>query len=123
MKIFYILLLFVTTSAVLYGCNQDDVLKQAYNDLKITENLDNVTDDIYLPDSLYGVSITWLTSDANVISSYGNVMRTNKDKFVILTAILEYEDSFLSKDFVITVIKQVEKTKLEIGRASCRERV
>lgn len=113
MKIFYILLLFVTTSAVLYGCNQDDVLKQAYKDLKITENLDNVTDDIYLPDSLYGVSITWLTSDANVISSYGNVMRTNKDKFVILTAILEYEDSFLSKDFVITVIKQVEKTKLE----------
>ncbi|MDD5183529.1 MAG: hypothetical protein PHU02_05110, partial [Bacilli bacterium] len=113
MKIVNSLLLFIIISLTLFGCSEQDILKQVYNDLEIVEDLDNITEDINLPSSLYDVKIIWQTSDANVISSYGNVMRATKDKVVILTATFEFEGRFLSKDFVLNVLKQNEKTKLE----------
>lgn len=113
MKRIYSLLLLILATFTLAGCFEQDILKQAYNDLDIVEEADNITKDIYLPDSLYDVKIIWQTSDANVISSFGNVIRASKDKQVILTATFEYENRFLSKDFELTVLKQREKTKLE----------
>lgn len=113
MKKVYSFLLFILALLILSGCKEEDLLKQAYNDLEISEDLNNIKEDIYLPNSLYEVKISWQTSDSNVISSYGNVMRASSNKRVVLTAVFEYENRFLSKDFQLIVLKNEEKTKLE----------
>lgn len=55
----------------------------------------------------YGSTITWYSSNEDVISTDGTITRLNKDVEVILTAKISYEDITISKEFKLTVLNNL----------------
>lgn len=94
----------------------EDALNVAYENLTFdslsTQAIDDVSDNLYLPSKgLYDTEITWSSSNTDVISDTGIVTRgTNPeaDDKVTLTATLELDGVKMTKEFDITVVRQLE---------------
>lgn len=82
-------------------------VQSAKNELTI-ENKDSIRSKIPLPYNVGGnVSITWKSSNSNVISNDGSVFRPSKDEQAItltLTAVLTYKNYSTTKDIEVTVL-------------------
>lgn len=77
----------------------------------------NLIEDVTLPSTIDGISITWQTSNATNITSSGAVTRPAENDGnvdVTLTAILSYNEISLEKEFVFTVI-DLSHTVVYIG--------
>ncbi len=68
-------------------------------------------EDIELPTALGSKSVTWTTSDENVISSDGKVTRGSEDKSAVLTAYVDGEEK---ASFEIKVLKAAEQVNDEV---------
>lgn len=73
------------------------------------KDMDKITGSISLPTKgKKGSTITWSSSDENVVKTTGKVTRpTDADKKVTLTATIQYEEVTDTKEFKITVLKGV----------------
>lgn len=89
-----------------------DILKVAEEKLSIAEDLSKVTSNLTLPTLLEnGVTVSWESSDTNVISTDGKVTRPEfgqGNKEVTLTATLTKGEATSKKEFKITVIEKQE---------------
>ena len=78
------------------------------------DNSENVTRDIELPEIIEGVSITWESSNPEIIDSTGKVTRTNDtDIFITLTASITVNDFVKKKSFDLTVIRKRTETPID----------
>lgn len=73
----------------------------------------NVSEDIALPTThpILGTTISWTTSDENIISEDGTVTRYVFDRYVELSCTIEYESKILQKNYWFTV-KALDTTKM-----------
>src|SRR5690554_671239 len=114
-------IIMLVLSLVLIACgggtqnNEADVqsVLQAKEALSIgfigNDNEDHVIYDVSLIESgIMGVSITWESSDTDVISVAGVVTRPSVDTTVTLTATLTKGDAFDTKEFDLVVIGTAE---------------
>ncbi len=110
-KIFYSLVAILVTIS-LYGCIEAEVdyLVNAYNDLTIQGDLNNIVDDVNLTTSIDEVLITWSSSNDLVITTLGEVNRQDTDTTVVLTAQLEYQEVTKEKEFTLKVIAKATES-------------
>lgn len=94
------------------NCSVD--IKKILDEINII-NADYIRGNIYLPASMGGASITWTSSNCNVISDKkigklapGVVTRLKEDTRVILTATVTLGDEVASKDIEVCVLKKPE---------------
>lgn len=94
------------------NCSVD--IKKILDEINII-NADYIRGNIYLPASIGGASITWTSSNCNVISDKkigklapGVVTRLKEDTRVILTATVTLGDEVASKDIEVCVLKKPE---------------
>ena len=73
------------------------------------KDMDKITGSVSLPTKgKKGSTITWHSSDENVVKTTGKVIRpTDADKKVVLTATIQYGEVTDTKEFEITVLKGV----------------
>lgn len=111
--------LFVLLAAfTLVACGKEsdaELVAAAKEELKVQftvsgDSVHGVTGKLVLRNKLGDVSITWESSNPEVISVAGNVVQTDKDEEVTLTANLKLNDETDSKKFVV-VVKAKEETK------------
>ncbi|MFI3328974.1 MAG: immunoglobulin-like domain-containing protein [bacterium] len=115
MKKLFLGLVTILVSLSLFGCNSEpqvDFLKEAYDDLTIEGDLNNVVDDIELTTKINEVVIIWSSSNVDVISITGEVTRPSVDTTVLLTAELEYNNETKEKEFNLKVIAQTNDSVL-----------
>ena len=96
--------------------SQDDVTDLYNNYLdrkagKISEtelslNVGYVTSDIDLLEEWNGNSITWTTSDSDVVTSEGKITRTSENKEATLTANFNDGENDVEKEFKLVVLKE-----------------
>lgn len=91
-------------------------IQEDYNDLRIATS--GVISDLELPlkGSKYGSTITWASSNTDVITNDGKVTRPvsgEKDAEVTLTATLTYNEETLTKKFTVTVKAESEMSDIE----------
>lgn len=68
-----------------------------------------VTTSVGLPfDDISGASLTWVSSNTDVITDSGAVIRPKSDTQVTLTLTMSRGDAQVSRDFVLTVLKKGE---------------
>ncbi len=81
----------------------------AYSKLKIGfaegNDANSVTSDITLCTELEGATITWISTDPDVISDTGAVTRSDETKNVSLKAVIQCNDYSMEADFTVRVIK------------------
>ena len=94
------------------NCSVD--IKKILDEINII-NADYIRGNIYLPASMGGASITWTSSNCNVISDKkigklapGVVTRLKEETRVILTATVTLGDEVASKDIEVCVLKKPE---------------
>lgn len=88
-----------------------DVIKQANADLS------NVLTDLYLPAKWNDTTLSWSSSNSNVISSSGSVSRQSADTSVTLTLTITRGSSSDSKTFSLTVKGTTDPDEQEIAGA------
>lgn len=76
--------------------------------ISVTENIDLPT-----TDETYGGTITWKSSNPNIVSTSGVVKRQSTSKTVILTAIVEIDGMKATKEF--TVVVEAKKSSTSGG--------
>lgn len=73
----------------------------------IGDSIDEVTDDLSLPtEGMYNTVITWSSSNENIISNSGVVIRPQETIQITLTATIELNSASITKEFVLTVIDE-----------------
>jgi len=106
-KIFMILLMSVFLIG-LAGCNEvpaieTPIIETVKTELTIDEELDEVT----LPTEIDGVTISWQSSKANLITNDGIIIKPAVDTTTSLTATLTYEDRVMTKIFDVVILGDV----------------
>lgn len=91
-----------------YGERKESNAQKAATALTgIATDADNVTSDITLPssvESFENVTVSWTSSDTDVISNTGTVTRADEDKNITMTAKLtDSENYVIYKEFEVTV--------------------
>lgn len=95
-----------------------DYLTYVYYHLSLG-NLSAVTNDLTLPttfENIDGLTISWESSDDNVIDNEGKVTRPaagEDDAVVILTATISYNGQTKTKEFEVTVLAETEEAEIE----------
>ncbi len=92
-----------------FCCYFDDLgkVKYAADKLEIDADLDNVTDDLPLPEKgEFDAEIEWSSDDTSTVSDNGAVTRGGTDTDVTLTASVTIGEDTVTKDFEITVLKK-----------------
>ena len=100
----------------------EEKLEEAKEDLELEQD-DDITMDIYLPDSKYEADITWESDNEDIIDNEGNVTRPDygeQDTEVTLTANLEVWDAEDTKEFVLEVpeVEQTNNQRIEEAKES-----
>ena len=92
----------ITTGTIVVdkALNDADPIEMAKEALNLANS---AVDDIFLAKTLYGVNITWSSSNTSIISTTGKVTRQSTDKTVTLTATLRKGDAIDTKTFTVTV--------------------
>ncbi|MDI6721246.1 MAG: hypothetical protein QMD85_02555, partial [Candidatus Aenigmarchaeota archaeon] len=80
-------------------------------------NSDNISRDLYLPLKWNDTSLTWSTSNANVVSSSGSVSRQPSDVAVTLTVTIKRGSASDSKAFALTVKGTTDPDEQEVASA------
>ena len=85
--------------------NPETVVNQvAFNLLSGVDRL-NITNNLNLPTELSGVSITWESSNSDVVNNQGIVFRSSEDQMATLTASLSYQNFKKTVSFDLKIIK------------------
>ncbi|MDC3416861.1 LamG-like jellyroll fold domain-containing protein [Aquibacillus salsiterrae] len=94
--------------------SDEDVVSRIVDDLKL-KGTNNVTEDLELPtEAIQGTTITWESSDENIISSTGEVNRpdaSSENVTATLTATVTKGDESKTKSFEVTILPN-KKTEL-----------
>lgn len=91
-----------------FCCYFDELgkVKYAANNIKIDANLNNVTEDLPLPDSgEFDSKISWTSSEPTIINNDGALNKTAVDKTVTLTAVVTLNGYTVKKEFQASVPK------------------
>jgi len=95
---------------ILSGCIYTDSLGVSLDTLDISfvnqsDDLDNVTGDLILPNKFEEFDVTWKSSNESILSNNGEIVVTEieEDLNVILTATVIKEGVALTKKFVLTI--------------------
>ena len=81
-------------------------VKYAADKIKIDADLNNVTENLPLPDSgEFDTTIEWRSSSTSVVSNNGTVYRGTSDERVVLTAKVILGNSSVTRNFDVIVIK------------------
>ncbi len=88
----------------------EEVLNNANKNLVLDET---VKRNLRVPSSMNGTSITWATSDANVMTADGIVTQTDKKQTVTLTATLKFGSETTTKTFNIEVLPKLKDNYVE----------
>lgn len=97
----------------------DQVASQLRIGFQGEDTADHVTRDMIFPSQgEQNTTITWSSSNPNVVSSFGNVFRIDRSVAVTVTATVEKDGRTAQKQFQLTVTdKQVPATEVEDGNA------
>jgi hypothetical protein len=99
------------------GYTDEELLTMIQEAMDELDLLDTISTDLTLPNSgLNGVTITWESSDPDIIATDGTVTRptkTERNKTVRLTATLTLEGQSLIKTFDITVLAEEDLNDAE----------
>lgn len=102
----------VLTGIFLVACKPSDDTEEVFNEVLDTlalvyngeDTSSSVTQNLTLPTSVRGVTITWVSSNTAVITNAGVVTRPTVDTEVTLTATLTLGDFEDTKPFTVTVL-------------------
>ncbi len=78
-------------------------LDQAYSQLTISGDLNNVYGNLNLVSSVKNVAVSWATSNSAVVTNEGVITTTTEDQNAVLTATLSLNNDTKTKEFNITV--------------------
>lgn len=78
-----------------------DILTNFVNEFKLPQE---TSENLILSKVIDQYTITWETSNRDIITTTGIIKRTNKDRTVILTGYFKYHEEQLSKSFSIKVL-------------------
>lgn len=120
-KRFAAIAVIVLSVLLLVACDDStnkDKVREARDNLKVehilgeNESKDKITKDLDLKSSDGDVTITWKSSNKDVIGNDGKVTRPeNEDKNVTMTATFSFKDANDTKDFKLKVLKVEEEEK------------
>ena len=111
------------------GCNfnieEKDTTKEyvdgLYQEILNTIDVDNVTEDIYIPDLYKGATITIESSNPSIVNIDGTVNRTAEDELVNLTLTFEYNGKTYEK--VLQVVVPAQEEELTDGEISVEQQI
>jgi len=101
----------------LSGCFFSDPYRKmddVYENMFSGADLNAVTTNLYFPDQVDGVDLTWSSANWDVITSEGKITRGNVDMTVVVDLTLEYQGVYAFEQYTITVLK---KSVYSVSRA------
>lgn len=101
----------------LSGCFFSDPyrkMEDVYENMFPGADLSAVSTNLFFPDQVDGVDLTWSSPDWDVITSEGKITRGDVDATVVVDLTLEYKGVYVFEQYTITVLK---KSVFSVSRA------
>ncbi|MGD9604852.1 MAG: immunoglobulin-like domain-containing protein [Bacilli bacterium] len=108
MKRSFLVILLMLLAILLQGCffSSSDKIDDVYQNLFPNADLTSVTTDLFFPEQMDGVNLSWYSDNWDAIDNEGHITRGEEDVNVIIDVALEYEGYVEFRKFYITVLKR-----------------